>query len=149
MEYVEKVKLFNEIAGNKEEFTRKSANLYTSLLFEELAELIESLNCEDFNDTKEYLNNMSLYFKSGEGDYAFDNVDRVEFLDACADINVVSIGAGMAIGGDVYTALHQVADNNLTKYEIIDDEYVVLRDENGKIKKPANFKPVDLSNCLK
>jgi hypothetical protein len=40
--FVEKVKEFNELAGTKEELDVRKAAMYTGLILEEVAELIES-----------------------------------------------------------------------------------------------------------
>lgn len=152
--FVQEVKEFNEIAGTLEEFNVRKAALYTGLIFEEMAELIESLQIEgeygkQWLEVQQFLENMGTNFKSGEYDEDFDNVNRVEFLDACSDIAVVSIGAGIAIGGDIEKALLKVSENNLSKFPLVDGKRVVLTDENGKIKKPADFQRVELSDCLR
>jgi hypothetical protein len=150
MDFVEKVKLFNSIAGTNEEFNVRKSALYVGLIFEELGEMLESLNTKEFDLWTTSLDDMSTRFKSGEYDGYFDaNVmDRVEFLDASVDIAVVSLGAGIAIGGDIVNACHAVADNNLTKFPIVNNEYTVLRDENGKIKKPDGYKSVELTEFV-
>lgn len=150
LDFISKVKLFNKIAGTKEEFDPRKASLYVGLILEEVAEMFESFNVttEEWTAAIEYLHNFGTEFKSGNYDYVMDNVDRIEFLDAAIDISVVSLGAGISIGGDVEKACHAVADNNLEKYPIIGGERIVLKDENGKIKKPDGFKSVDLKDCL-
>lgn len=154
---VEKIVLFNQIGGTLPEFDKRKASLYVGLIAEEFTELIESFDLSTLTDTErdgwinciEYLNEISNRFKSGGYDYLMDNVNRVEFLDACVDISVVSIGGGIAIGSDIHGALNEVADNNLSKFNKTDDGYEVLFDENGKIKKPANYQKVSLDRFLK
>lgn len=155
-DFVKEVKEFNEIAGTKEEFNVRSSALYTGLIFEELAELIASLQIEKSEDAnwnweavQKFLEDMGTKFKSGEYDEVFDNVDRVEFLDACVDIAVVALGGGIAIGGDIEGACLEVSANNLSKFPLVDGKRVVLKDENGKIKKPADFQRVELSKYIR
>ena len=153
-DFVKEVKEFNAIAGTPEVFDKRKAALYTGLIFEELAELIESLQVTGdestaWNDVKVFLDDMGTKFKSGEYDYTFDTVDRVEFLDACVDISVVSMGAGIAIGGDIEGACLEVSANNLSKFPLVDGVRTVLKDDNGKIMKPADFQRVELSKYIR
>lgn len=152
--FVQEIKEFNEIAGTPEVFDVRKAALYTGLIFEELAELIESLqiqgeDAEEWNAVQKFLEDMGTHFKAGEYDEEFDNVDRVEFLDACVDIAVVALGGGIAIGGDIEGACLEVSSNNLSKFPIVDGKRTVLKDENGKIKKPDNFQRVELSKYIR
>lgn len=149
--FVQEVKEFNEIAGTLEEFNVRKAALYTGLIFEELSELIESLNCREASwlDLSVYLSEIGDNFKQGKYDQVFENVDRVEFLDACVDIAVVSLGGGIAIGGDIEGACLEVSANNLSKFPIVDGKRTVLKDENGKIKKPADFQRVELTKYIR
>ena len=149
--FVQDVKEFNRIAGTEEVLDIRKAALYTGLVFEEVSELVESLNCKEPAWLKliAYLSEIGDNFKKGNYDPAFDNVDRVEFLDACVDIAVVSLGAGSAIGADIEGACDAVTENNLSKFPIVDGVRTVLRDENGKIKKPEGFKSVKLDSYVK
>lgn len=149
--FVQDVKEFNRIAGTEEVFDVRKSALYTGLIFEELSEMIESLNCKEaaWLDLVVYLSEIGDKFKQGAYDQAFHNVNRVEYLDAAVDIAVVSLGAGIAIGGDIEGACNAVSENNLSKFPIVDGVRTVLRDENGKIKKPEGFKSVELSSYVK
>lgn len=151
LSFIEKVVLFNDIGGTKAEFDKRKASLYVGLCIEELGEMIESLNQTDESWVAwvDVLDELATSFKSGEFDYAMDNVDREEFLDAATDIAVVAIGAGIAIGSDIIGAMNETADNNLTKYNLVDGKYEVLLDESGKIKKPLNYQKVSLELFLK
>ena len=149
MEFIEKVKLFNEIAGTKNEFDKRKAALYVGLICEELGELFDSFKSDNFNSNTMAMNSLSMLFKQGSYDYLFDTVDRVEFIDAVSDITVVALGAGIAIGADISGACNAVADNNLEKFPIHNGIHTVLRDANGKIAKPPNFKSVELSEFVK
>lgn len=151
--FTEKVKLFNTISGNTGEFDPRKFAMYIGLILEESKEMLESFNSEDWNETIGYFNDLSTRFKRGDYDdyVSSPNFNREEALDAAVDICVVSLGAGVAVGADVEGACHEVADNNLTKFSYDQEtgEFIVLRDENGKVKKPPNYKSVSLGKFLK
>jgi predicted HAD superfamily Cof-like phosphohydrolase len=152
MDFLQKVKLFNDIGGTAEEFNPRKAGLYTGLIFEELAEMVDSFNDVGWGAVSHYLNTIAERFKSGDydGQFTLDSFDREEYLDAAVDIAVVSVGAGIAIGSDIIGAANEVADNNLSKFPIIDGEYTVLKNpETGKIMKPDTYQPVSLAKFLK
>lgn len=147
MEFVSAVKKFNEIAGTKEEFNPRKATLYTGLVLEEVAEMLASYGGA-FNELVYILDNTANDLKAGEYDDETDNIDRVEFLDAAVDIAVVALGAGISIGADVEGACNEVMDSNLSKFPIVNGEYTVLKDENGKVKKPESFRKPELAKFL-
>jgi predicted HAD superfamily Cof-like phosphohydrolase len=149
LDFVGKVKLFNEIAGQKEEFNKRKASLYVGLILEELAEMFESFQLDEWNRQAHHLHALGNSFKCGDYDYVMDNVDRVGYLDASVDIAVVSLGASISIGADVEKACNKVADNNLSKFPVVDGKHTVMRDANGKIAKPEGFTSVDLSDCIR
>lgn len=139
-----KVAQFNTLGGNLEKVTMDSLALQLDLCQEEYMELVE----------------------------AFDNQDSVEFVDAVADLFVVLTGMIQkleVLGVNVEEAIHRVCDNNLAKYPEISEEafqdssvfnlipdgcsgeisygrLVIKDNKTGKIRKPTNFKPVDLTN---
>jgi len=86
--------------------------------------------------------------KEENGEYltAVYEESKVEILDALVDQMYVLLGTinfhGMQNVFD--EAFNRVHANNMSKF--VDGK--VLRDENGKIKKPDNFKPVDLSDLV-
>lgn len=151
LDFIQKVKLFNEIGGTKNEYNVKKLSLYFGLIAEEFSELLQSFNNESWDDTIYFFDDMSTKFKEGTYDKYFDslNFNKVDALDAIVDIAVVALGAGIAMGVDVDGACHAVADNNLTKFPIVDGKHTVLYDENGKIKKPLGFKSVELTSFVK
>lgn len=135
------VEKFNEIAGVFEGDLEQAADLYLSLIFEELTEAIE----------------------------AYEERDKAELIDGCADILVTAMGLAQVLekaGFDVEKAVKKVAQNNLTKYidaseeggMVIPTEYtstyndkykvIVLKDSNGKIRKPPGFQSVVLNDCV-
>ena len=154
MDFVEKVKLFNDIAGTKEVFEKRKALLYVGLVLEEVAELLTSIKFtpetspafEERTNQIEALGNM---FKSSVYDMSVADFDKVEFLDACVDISVVALGGGISIGANIMGACHNVANSNLSKFPFEGGQYVVYKDENGKVKKPPSFVKPDLAQFLK
>ncbi len=132
---------FNEISGNFTYTNTKAAkvDLQLSLIFEKLQETIT----------------------------AFENGNDVEILDGAVDVAVTAFGLLQHLneqGYDVDTAMQRVAANNLSKFTPVGErvgydpetqvvefnsEYQVsvLRNKaTGKVMKPANFPPVDLSD---
>lgn len=163
-DFVSKVKEFNEIAGTKEILDARKVALYTALQLEELAEKIEALNKVEaiagvhpdkgLGKLFTALEWHSRRFKEGEFDAlvskACENADtREELLDADIDLAVVSLGGAISVGADVEGACHEVADNNLSKFPLIDGVRTVLKDANGKVMKPEGYKPVSLEKFLR
>lgn len=152
-DFVEKVVEFNKIAGTNVEYNTRKVGLYTGLILEELAEMLNAIGMDNtilYREVSAY----STYFKSGNLDPTIEYQlslpqNRLEYFDASLDIAVVALGSGISVGGDVVGGSHAVADNNLTKFPIVNGERVVLRDENGKVKKPADYKPVNLTPYVK
>lgn len=153
MEFVESVKLFNEISGTKEEYNIRKVGLYTSLVLEEVGEMIEAIGMKE-SQLFSILDHYRKAFKEAMYDELIEStmkdVDkRIEYLDSCADIAVVAIGSGIAIGSDISGALSAVAENNLSKFPIVDGKHTVLYDTNGKVMKPSNFQSVKLDEFIK
>ena len=73
--------------------------------------------------------------------------DLVEVFDACVDMMYVLAGTINSHGlGDVFLeGFNLVHKNNMSK--VVNGK--VLRDENGKVKKPEGFVPVDLTFLIK
>lgn len=67
--------------------------------------------------------------------------NRKEFLDALADQIVTAVGTGHCTGMNVPEAARRVDGSNWSKFI---DGYPVF-DENGKIAKGPDYKPVDLT----
>lgn len=146
---VNKIFRFNSIAGSFTNVDRQKLQLQIKLIKEELLELEESVETDNQKET----------------------------LDGICDVLVTSLGFAQMLthqGYDVYGALEEVADNNLTKfpstYDIVVDtfnwfktEYPdvtltaspdqtkskwVIKDQNGKVRKPINYESVVLTNYL-
>ena len=129
------IKKFNEIGGSLNKITKESIALQLDLIQEEYLESVQ----------------------------AFDDCNPEEFADGIADIFVVVCGMIQKLevaGYDMEAVLERVCDNNLSKYIPInttihyDPEFTktlnekhqvfVLRDKNGKIRKPTGFTAVNL-----
>ena len=164
MDFVEKVREFNQVAGTLEQLDARKVALYTALQLEELAEKIHAIAkaekaagvepAEGLGKLLVALEYHSRRFKAGEFDALVseavkDDDLREEILDADVDVAVVSIGGAISVGADVQGACHEVADNNLTKFPIINGVRTVLKDENSKVKKPEGYQPVSLRKFLK
>lgn len=139
-----KVATFNKLGGSLDNVTMNSLALQLDLIQEEYVETVE----------------------------AFDNLDAVEYVDGVADMFVVVTGMIQkleALGVDMESVINRVCDNNLAKYPIVSEEafrngtvfqlipdgcsgkisdgrLIITDDKTGKIRKPTNFTPVDLSD---
>ena len=71
---------------------------------------------------------------------AYDVGDIVEVIDALVDILYFVYGIAETIGVDLTPFFMEVHRNNMTKMGPNGPEYY----PNGKVKKPANYVPVDL-----
>lgn len=133
-----KIMQFNEVCGNLDNITTDKLALQLDLIQEEYLETVE----------------------------AFDNNNDVEFLDGTIDMFVVIVGQLLkleAAGFDVAEAMKRVDDNNLSKFPSLVEDFsysneftctvnekynvAVIKDSNGKVRKPLEFKPVDISDC--
>lgn len=151
-DFVQKVIEFNEVAGTTQTYNPRKVALYVGLQLEELAEQISSFRDPKLGKLLVALEYHSRLFKNGEFDQVVRNANtleqRTEFLDGAIDSAVVAIGSAIAIGSDVEGATHAVADNNLSKYPLVDGVRIVLKDGNGKIQKPPGFASVKLEPYL-
>lgn len=131
---------FNDIAGNLTNVSLESIDAQLSFIFEELTETIDGL----------------------------EQGNMVELLDGACDL-FVTVGGLMqkleAMGFNVAHALGRVNANNLSKFPKLGELYrepegiasvklnekyqrIVLKDANGKVRKPADFVSVDLSDLV-
>ena len=152
MDFVSKIVEFNEVAGNENEFDARKVALYIGLVLEEAQELIDALphsaQIEGLGKLSTALDYYSRRFKGGEFDKDVNRINRVEALDAFVDIGVVTLGGAHALGADVNGACHEVMDSNLSKFPIIDGKRTVIKDENGKVKKPEGYRAPELEQFL-
>lgn len=142
-----KIKMFNEIAGNFEGDMEELVDNQLGYVFEELCETITAL----------------------------ENKDAVGLLDGAVDGWVTLVGLLQkleAAGFNVAEAIRRVDENNLSKcpphsasggkvvYDTLtknqtwsvtlNDKYqkYVIKDTEGKVRKPISFEPVNLSDCV-
>lgn len=160
-DFVAKVLEFNQVAGTTgEAFNPRKTALYMGLVLEEVKEMIDSIplgeeGSADSQVLQAFAESVGAYsdaFKMGRFDQAIGLMNeehREEALDAFVDISVVALGGGVAVGSDVVGATHEVADDNLSKFPVIDGVRTVLKDENGKVVKPEGYKPVSLRKFLR
>jgi predicted HAD superfamily Cof-like phosphohydrolase len=73
--------------------------------------------------------------------------DPVETLDALVDILVVTIGAINSMGADGEGAWREVMANNFSKIDKRTGK--VLKREDGKVQKPADWQPPNIAKFLK
>lgn len=141
--HYESVKVFNEVAGNLDNVTVASIEAQMKVVVEEVKEL----------------------------EKAFADKNGVELLDGACDafVTVMGLLQQMEVAGfKVDEAIGRVNTNNLMKFpsEITLAEIVlykergwhskynskysccVLKDKNGKIRKPIGFQPVELSDLV-
>lgn len=97
-----------------------------------------------FNEEQLHLYRNLIEEEVGELNEAVDEQNRVEILDALLDIMVVTIGALHSLGVDNENAWKEVIASNMSK---IDPETgKVIKRDDGKVIKPASFKPPRLDN---
>lgn len=155
MDFVEKVCLFNQIADHKNEFDPRKVALYISLQLEELAEKIEAIGERETPKNKEIkylltaMKTFSQSFRHGHFDDEVAQIDKTKALDADIDLAVVALGGAYCLGADVNGACHEVADSNLSKFELKDGEYKVYKDSSGKVAKSPSYRPPKLEKYLK
>lgn len=133
------IKKFNDIAENLINVDSESIALQLDLIQEEYIETVD----------------------------AFDAGNNEGILDGAIDMFVVVSGLLQKLeaqGYDVAEAIKRVCDNNSQKFPSLDvgcaynkefelsinEKYnvYVIRDKNGKIRKPEGFVSVDLSDCV-
>lgn len=142
---VSSVVKFNVDAGNTAHSVnvRQSA-LYLGLQFEELGEKATSVGLHAVGD---HMANLAQHMKKGSVDEqmskALADPERARrMLDDDVDLIVVSIGAAISQGADIHGALRVVCRANDAKRNAAG---VLEKDANGKIKKPSDWTPPDLS----
>lgn len=133
-------------------FNADQATLYMGLQLEEMAEKVEavatgSISMQDkarLLTEADRLRVLSLEFKQGKHRGDVMRADREKLLDADIDLAWVSLGAAYSTSTNTSGAVAEVARANLDKFP----GGIVLRDENGKIKKPNGWVAPDLSQFV-
>ena len=103
-------------------------------------------------DQEKTLDNVKLYDKLIREEYdeyvgAILTKDEVETLDACMDMIWVILGYCYMKNYDVAGAWNEVARSNLDKIDPVTGK--VKKREDGKVMKPAGWKPPQLENFVK
>lgn len=115
---------FTEIMKPTKELPDFNRHLETSMLMEEVAELLQ----------------------------AYKNKDDVEILDAFADIIFILVGSLAKYGmsaSNMSDALEEVMQSNFSKFQTNENgELVCVKDEMGKIQKGANYRAPDIAKIL-
>lgn len=153
--FVADVRRFTEAVGcTTDRFNVRQTALYIGLQLEEMAEKLEAVfhskKIDQIDNFKEaeiggaavMLRDMSKRFKKGDYDDHVEIGDREAMLDADIDLAWVTIGSALSQGADVLGAMREVARANLDK---IGPDGSVIKDENGKVKKPAGWRGPDNS----
>lgn len=160
---IKAVRQFTEAIGcTTDHYNVRQTALYIGLQLEEMAEKLEALGMEN---TAGMLRTRSTSFKNGTYDQQVEHADRAAMLDADADLAWVTIGAALSQGADIEGAFAEVARANMSKLfkcqhcnngNAMDDGYaacshcfgiglLVIKDGNGKVVKPQNWTPPDVS----
>lgn len=112
---------------------------------EEVVEMLENIEVTANDESRihldlaiGYLKLLSLDLKQGFCQYQIK--DRTAHIDALADQIVTAVGCAHMEGMDIVGALDEVNRSNFSKF--VNGKPVF--DENGKIKKGANYKEPDL-----
>lgn len=142
------VETFMTIAGqldNKRKFDARQVALYIGLQLEELEEKLEACGFSPASPIVNMLHDTSASFKAGMFDNMVVNANREELLDADIDLAWVTIGSALSQGADVQGAAEEVSRANLAKFP----NGIAIRDENGKVVKPAGWTGPDLKSFVK
>ena len=118
-----------------QELELSEARLRVALIAEELGELALGLGL-----------NVEIQMNTFERDDNIHKFDRVEVLDALADLCYVVFGAAVAVGQhDILPeAFSRVNFSNMTK--VVHGKCV--KDATGKVMKPAGYMPPQLELCF-
>ena len=158
LESYNKTKQFNTLCGS---LAKADVVLQLKLMLEELEETLSAVSHFIEED-----DNYSINIRPYGG--VQDDWNLVELIDGAVDMKVISDGLLQILeakGFNVSKALLKVGDNNLSKFPTIEPNMAdynprwtktynekfgvwVLKDENGKVRKPHDYVPVDLSDCI-
>lgn len=121
--------------------------LRLSLITEEVLELFQAvLNPESFSCTEVeilfgYIQEQVKMIESEDLEF-----DRVEVADAITDIDYINTGSAVAFNIPLEECFEAVHSNNMTKVDPVTG--FVTRSPSGKILKPKNYIPVNLTAIL-
>lgn len=141
--FVADVRRFTEAVGcTTDRFNVRQTALYIGLQLEEMAEKLEAIGYAGDALLVSLMKGTSGQFKSGSFDQLVETGDREAMLDADVDLAWVTVGSALSQGADLLGAMREVARANLDK---IGPDGTVLKDENGKVKKPAGWRGPDIA----
>lgn len=144
---------FMQWAGQPtDKFNAEQACLYTGLQLEEMAEKLEAVVTGTVTQDARHqleqgiavLKQMAAEFKSGMHQGDILRADRAALLDADIDLAWVSIGAAYSTSKNAGGAVNEVMRANFEKVSGGNP----IRDENGKIVKPAGWRPPELEQFV-
>lgn len=151
--FIDAVGLFMSLGGQTtNEFNPEQACLYVGLQLEELAEKLTAIKggaltsdaAKRFDDAIGPMLALSEAFKRGEHRGDLMRADPQEVLDGDLDLAVVAIGGAFSYCTDAASAARTVTAANLAKFP----NGQAIRDEQGKIRKPAGWRAPDLKPFL-
>ena len=139
--FVSDITRFTKAVGcTTDRFNVRQTALYIGLQLEEMAEKLEAIGLD--GETYERMVELSAKMKSGIYDAYVRDGNRAAMLDADIDLAWVTIGSALSQGADVLGAMREVARANLDK---IGPDGSVIKDENGKVRKPEGWRGPDIS----
>lgn len=127
--------------------TWKNKSVQLGVHFEEILEMLSALVAG--SEPKEYdsLSQLSWAFKNCpriEYEEVESLTDKKELLDSLCDQIVTALGVGYMFGFNMKSALAEVVRSNFSKFE----NGKPVFDDNGKIKKGANYTPPQLEEFI-
>ena len=105
---------------------------------EEFGEMLEAIGDQGL---AKRMQGIAAEYKQGEVEYNKLVIDRKELLDSLADQIVTAVGIASMLEMDIVGALREVNRSNYSKF--VNGRAVF--DENGKIKKGADYSKPDLT----
>jgi predicted HAD superfamily Cof-like phosphohydrolase len=123
--------------------TKDQFNVQLGCHFEEICEQLAVVNTTH-NDTLVRARAALSWLADGlkRGHVTAEITDRKEFLDACADQVVTSLGVAHTAGMDGAEAVRRVNLSNWSKFDV---DGQPIFNENGKIAKGPRYAPPDLT----
>ncbi len=146
---IENVKQFMLAGGNTVNILNvRQAGLYIGFVLEEVSEMMSRVGLPGISDSIQAIGDS---FKQGHYDERIGKaiVERnlAGLLDDCMDIAWVSYGVGFSLGTDVHGASVELSQSNMSKVDETTGK--ILKDENGKILKGANYKPANFQKFVR
>lgn len=127
--------------------TIESAAKQVGCHFEEFGEMVEAINLGGMM-IQTCIEKEANEFKINTSDYyihKIEDCDMEGLLDSLCDQIVTAAGVAHSLGFDLIGALKEVNDSNYSKF--VNGKAVF--DKNGKIDKPASYKPPQLERFIK